>query len=244
MSGQSTRGALNLTAGDTYGVLCGPKTSVYGDVPECGGPASSTATPAPTQRSARHVRRRHRSLLGRLLAVAARGAHRPQHRRPADGGGSDVGMVPGRLHARQRRHVLRRATRSRRSTAPSASIPRTDPLRFPDYVPHHNPFQYFASTANPQHLPPTSVAMVGKTDQANHLYDLTWFWEAARAGQPARRLVPQGTGLPERAPGQLEPARRAGFPGAHAEPAPANARVAEHGGDHRRPTTPTAGTTT
>jgi phospholipase C len=24
--------------------------------------------------------------------------------------------------------------------------------------------------------------MVGKTDQANHLYDLTWFWRAARAG--------------------------------------------------------------
>ena len=24
MSGQSTRGALNLTAGDTFGVLCGP----------------------------------------------------------------------------------------------------------------------------------------------------------------------------------------------------------------------------
>src|SRR5262249_25738170 len=48
MSGQSTRGALNLTAGDTFGVLCGPSTSVYGSVPECGGPASSTTTPAPT----------------------------------------------------------------------------------------------------------------------------------------------------------------------------------------------------
>ena len=48
MSGQSTRGALNLTAGDTFGVLCGPPTSVFGDVPECGPPASSTATPAPT----------------------------------------------------------------------------------------------------------------------------------------------------------------------------------------------------
>ena len=49
-------------------------------------------------------------------------------------------------------------------------------------MPHHNPFQYFASTANPLHLPPTSVAMVGKTDQANHLYDLSWFWQAAEAG--------------------------------------------------------------
>jgi len=49
-------------------------------------------------------------------------------------------------------------------------------------VPHHNPFQYFATTANPLHLPPTSVAMVGKTDQAKHLYDITWFWKAAQAG--------------------------------------------------------------
>ena len=51
-----------------------------------------------------------------------------------------------------------------------------------DYIPHHEPFQYFASTANPQHLPPTSVSMIGKTDQANHQYDLTSFWAAVAAG--------------------------------------------------------------
>ncbi len=51
-----------------------------------------------------------------------------------------------------------------------------------DYIPHHNPFQYYASTANPMHLPPTSVAMVGQTDQANHNYDLADFWAAADQG--------------------------------------------------------------
>jgi phospholipase C len=60
--------------------------------------------------------------------------------------------------------------------------PATDPLRFADYVPHHNPFQYFATTANPRHLPPTSVDTVGRSDQANHLYDLSWFWAAAESG--------------------------------------------------------------
>jgi phospholipase C len=50
-----------------------------------------------------------------------------------------------------------------------------------DYTPHHEPFQYYASTANPQHLPPTSVAMIGRTDQANHQYDLTDFWTAVNA---------------------------------------------------------------
>ena len=51
-----------------------------------------------------------------------------------------------------------------------------------DYIPHHEPFQYYASTANPQHLPPSSTAMIGKTDQANHQYDLTDFWKAVDHG--------------------------------------------------------------
>ncbi len=51
-----------------------------------------------------------------------------------------------------------------------------------DYIPHHEPFQYYASTANPQHLPPSSTAMIGKTDQANHQYDMTDFWKAVYHG--------------------------------------------------------------
>src|SRR5216684_8206892 len=51
-----------------------------------------------------------------------------------------------------------------------------------DYIPHHQPFQYFASTANPNHLPPSSVALIGRTDQANHQYDLADFWAAVDAG--------------------------------------------------------------
>lgn len=42
-----------------------------------------------------------------------------------------------------------------------------------DYIGHHEPFQYFASTQNLTHLPPSSPAMVGLTDQANHQYDLS-----------------------------------------------------------------------
>jgi phospholipase C len=51
-----------------------------------------------------------------------------------------------------------------------------------DYIPHHEPFQYYASTANPEHLPPSSVDMIGRTDQANHQYDLTDFWAAVDNG--------------------------------------------------------------
>ncbi|BCL81114.1 phospholipase C [Ktedonobacteria bacterium brp13] len=51
-----------------------------------------------------------------------------------------------------------------------------------DYSPHHEPFQYYKSTANPHHLPPTSTSMIGKTDQANHQYDIQDFWTAVNNG--------------------------------------------------------------
>lgn len=51
-----------------------------------------------------------------------------------------------------------------------------------DYIPHHEPFQYYESTANPHHLPPESAATVGTTDRANHQYDLDDFWVAAESG--------------------------------------------------------------
>ena len=52
-----------------------------------------------------------------------------------------------------------------------------------DYIPHHQPFQYYKSTANPHHLPPSSIAMIGQQDQANHQYDLSDFWSAVDAGK-------------------------------------------------------------
>jgi phospholipase C len=53
----------------------------------------------------------------------------------------------------------------------------------PQYNSHYDPFQYYASTANKHHLPPTSVAMIGKNgDQANHQYDLSSFFAALANG--------------------------------------------------------------
>jgi phospholipase C len=51
-----------------------------------------------------------------------------------------------------------------------------------DYVPHHQPFQYYPTTANPHHLAPSSVDMIGRGDRANHQYDLEDFWAAANTG--------------------------------------------------------------
>jgi phospholipase C len=55
-----------------------------------------------------------------------------------------------------------------------------------DYVEHHEPFQYYASTANPHHIAPKSLSVVGTDTQtytkgqpdfntANHQYDLNIF---------------------------------------------------------------------
>jgi len=51
-----------------------------------------------------------------------------------------------------------------------------------DYVQHHEPFQYYASTANPHHLPPSSVGTIGQTDAANHQYDISYFQQALKHG--------------------------------------------------------------
>lgn len=51
-----------------------------------------------------------------------------------------------------------------------------------DYIPHHAWFQYYASTANPKHTRPASVAEIGHNGPANHDYDLQDFYAAVRAG--------------------------------------------------------------
>jgi phospholipase C len=59
-----------------------------------------------------------------------------------------------------------------------------------DYIPHHQPFQYYASTRNASHLRPHSLASIGFTDvpgthtpdPANHQYDTDDFFAALNAG--------------------------------------------------------------
>ena len=58
-----------------------------------------------------------------------------------------------------------------------------------DYIPHHAWFQYYASTANPTHARPNSIARSATArsrrhahDPANHQYDLDDFYAAVSAG--------------------------------------------------------------
>ncbi len=53
----------------------------------------------------------------------------------------------------------------------------------PAYNSHYEPFQFYPSTANPHHLPPSSPKVIGSnSDQANHQYDLRDFWTAINSG--------------------------------------------------------------
>jgi phospholipase C len=69
-----------------------------------------------------------------------------------------------------------------------------------DYIPHHEPFQYYASTANPHHLAPKSLQAVGHDtqtytdgkpnfDTANHQYDMSTFDQIV-SGIAAGKLSP------------------------------------------------------
>jgi phospholipase C len=69
------------------------------------------------------------------------------------------------------------------------TVPNPDSIST-DYIPHHAPFQYYASTANPTHARPSSVAAIGHSfladgvtpEPANHNYDTNDFFAALAAG--------------------------------------------------------------
>lgn len=55
------------------------------------------------------------------------------------------------------------------------------------YNNHYAPFDYYQSTSNPHHIPPSSLAAIGRdtcADQmcANHNYDLSYFYQALSSG--------------------------------------------------------------
>jgi phospholipase C len=51
-----------------------------------------------------------------------------------------------------------------------------------DYIPHHAFFQYWASTGNPKHTRPKSIAEIGNAGPANHQYDINDFFDAVNHG--------------------------------------------------------------
>jgi len=186
--GPSTPGAINVTSGDTYGAICGPGSAVINSTPCTAAPGSASATPGSPQPqgggttysdadpnldicsstldgdTAADTIQMGGENIGDLLDKAGITWGWFQ------GGFASPGYVPGKPSTDDLSEVC---TGSHTNIAGAV---------VDDYSPHHEPFEYYASTANPLHKPPTSIAAIGYQDQANHQYDLKDFWAAAYAG--------------------------------------------------------------
>ena len=197
--GPSTPGALNVTAAQTYGAICGPTSATINDSPcpnppglDTTDPASSNITAGPAQAAGPGTTYSDAdptydicSYLpgsdggdgGKAAGTITMGGKNIGDELTASDttwgwfqGGFDNGYVPGQ------------GTPPTTAQICSETHKNVGGATVDDYSPHHEPFEYYASTANPMHLPPTSVAMVGQTDQANHQYDIADFFAAAKAG--------------------------------------------------------------
>ena len=93
-------------------------------------------------------------------------------------------------------------------TSPAVNIP-GNPLKA-DYIPHHEPFQYYASTANPTHIRPASVAAIGTPADtgaatANHQYDIQDFTAALAAGNLPAVSILKAPGFQDAHAGYSDP---------------------------------------
>jgi phospholipase C len=95
----------------------------------------------------------------------------------------------------------------------TATVPFIESPNKKDYIPHHQPFQYYASTANPEHLRPSSVTAIGHTleddgvttDPANHQYDSHDFFDALHAGNFPAVSYLKAPGYQDGHPGYSDP---------------------------------------
>ncbi|MGH8428541.1 MAG: phospholipase C [Gammaproteobacteria bacterium] len=150
--GPSTPGALNLVSGNTHGA--------NPDIPDhvVYGTTISDPDPAFDDCSQGKTVRFGGRNVGNLLSAK----------------GVTWGWFEGGFQPTSRTKDGRAICNSSHKNAIGANIP--------DYVPHHEPFQYYASTANPHHLPPLSVVNIGHDGPANHQYGLEDFWNAVAHG--------------------------------------------------------------
>ncbi|MFC2969574.1 phospholipase C [Acidimangrovimonas pyrenivorans] len=76
-----------------------------------------------------------------------------------------------------------------------------------DYIPHHEPFQYYPSTANPTHKRPSSVAAIGTSHDggANHQYDMSDWYAALKAGNLPSVSFLKGRGYQDGHAGYSDP---------------------------------------
>jgi phospholipase C len=185
--GPSTPGAIDVTAGNTYGAICGPSSAVYHG-------KSCAATPGSAEGDLRSAQP-----AGPGTVYSDADPNFDVCSKTEDGsaaadtiqmGGKNVGDLLDEAHVTwgwfeggfaSPHYVPGKPQTDDLAKVCTGTHRNIGGATVTDYIPHHEPFQYYASTANPKHLPPTSIAMIGHQDRANHQYDITDFWAAADA---------------------------------------------------------------
>ncbi len=187
--GPSTPGAINVTGTNTFGAICGPTSAVY-QAPVCTNPPGTPPTTAAGSPQPAGPGTTYSDADPNYdICSSTQDGHTAAQ--TAQMGGKNIGDL---LNASSLTWGWFQGGFASPNYVPGQ--PSTDDLSavctgthknilgntVKDYSPHHEPFQYYASTANPKHVPPTSIAMIGHQDQANHQYDLKDFFAAADNG--------------------------------------------------------------
>ncbi len=162
--GPSTPGAINLASGQTNGVV-NDQNAQGNMVPDGSGGFTLISDPNPygdicssTSDSLAHMTGRN---IGDLLTAAGVSWGFFQ-------GGFDLTVVNPNGSTGCTRYSISPWTK----------------VRVHDYTPHHEPFQYYKTTANPLHTRPSTPMVVGTNHDggANHQYDTHDFFDAVKAG--------------------------------------------------------------
>src|ERR1700733_12042455 len=188
--GPSTPGAVNVISGNTYGVICGPSSSTI-NAPTCPttAPGSTPASPDSPQPQGPGTNYSDSDPYYDVCSDTEDG--NTSGATTIKMGGKNIGDLldqsgiswgwfqggfasPNYVSGKPSTDDLSKVCTGTHDNVAGASET--------DYSVHHEPFQYYASTANPKHLPPTSLAAIGHQDQANHQYDIKDFFAAADDG--------------------------------------------------------------
>jgi phospholipase C len=173
--GPSTPGALNVVAGQTWGVT--PVTSVthqkttdsYVEVsPDANGVGTVINDPDPAYDDCADT---NHTSTNNLASMGGQNVGDLLNNRGVTWGWFQGGFAPTTPYAGSGTFAVCGAQHKNIGGAEVA-----------DYSAHHDPFQYYQSTANEHHTPPKNLAEIGHNGQANHQYDLSWFDKAAKKG--------------------------------------------------------------
>jgi len=190
--GPSTPGALNLISGQTNGVFASKNvlsgSTLLHDTHEAFGDASQNPNDITVIGDGDPLGDLCSNPAGDQVQMAGKNVGDLLNAKGITWGSFMGGFDLTITNPPQPSHPNTTTTGCQRETDPTA--PGTPAFTSVDYIPHHAWFQYYRSTANPNHLRPSSVQAIGHSliphtntpEPANHQYDTNDFFATLKAG--------------------------------------------------------------